>query len=93
VVAFSTISSSDTASASTLFNVERQVGSAFGVAASASVLALLGAQQSAALGSYHAAMLLCAGFALVGALFSLRLRDFAPVEPVSSGAAKQEQEI
>lgn len=93
VVAFSTISSSDTASASTLFNVERQVGSAFGVAASASVLALLGAQQSAALGSYHAAMLLCAGFALVGALFSLRLRDFAPVEPVSFGAAKQEQEI
>ncbi|GAA4865632.1 MDR family MFS transporter [Saccharopolyspora rosea] len=77
VVAFATISSSATGGASTLFNVQRQVGSALGVAITASVLATVGggSGQASDLGTYHLAMLVSAGFALVGALIALRVRD------------------
>lgn len=71
VVAFSTIGKSATGGASTLFNVQRQVGSALGVALTATVLATAGP----GLGSYHAAMLLSAGFALVGAFLVLRMSE------------------
>ncbi|MFC7342283.1 DHA2 family efflux MFS transporter permease subunit [Saccharopolyspora griseoalba] len=71
VVAFSTIDEAATGGASTLFNVQRHVGSALGVAVTASVLAMAGP----GLGSYHAAMLLSAGFALLGGLLVLRMPE------------------
>ncbi|GAA0524355.1 MDR family MFS transporter [Saccharopolyspora thermophila] len=71
VVAFATIGSAATGAAATLFNVQRQVGSALGVAITAGVLAGLGP----GLGAYHAAMLVSAGFALVGAVLALRVGD------------------
>ena len=77
VVAFATISSSATGGASTLFNVQRQVGSALGVAITASVLATVGtgSGQASDLGTYHLAMLVSAAFALLGAVIALRVRN------------------
>ncbi|WP_029535362.1 MDR family MFS transporter [Saccharopolyspora spinosa] len=72
VVAFATISKSATGGASTLFNVQRQAGSALGVAITASVLAAVGTD---GLGGYHLAMLVSAGFALVGVIFAVRIKD------------------
>jgi predicted MFS family arabinose efflux permease len=74
VVAFATISRSATGGASTLFTVQRQIGSALGVAVTASVLGAGGAGHGD-LAAYHAGMLVCAGFALVGAFLALRIRD------------------
>lgn len=81
VVAFATISATATGGASTLFNVQRQVGSALGVAVTAGVLAIGGAGAHGSLGAYHAAMLVSAGFALVGVLIALRIKT--PSEPRS----------
>lgn len=70
--------------ASTLFTVQNRLGSAFGVAVLASVLAALGAGAeaadaagggSASLGAYRAALLGAAAFLLAALLFALRLRD------------------
>ncbi|MDA3627842.1 MDR family MFS transporter [Saccharopolyspora sp. WRP15-2] len=73
VVAFATISKSATGGASTLFNVQRQVGSALGVALTACVLA-----GSPGLDGYHLAMFVSAGFALVGMVLALRIKEKAP---------------
>ncbi|MER7015922.1 MDR family MFS transporter [Saccharopolyspora sp. NPDC000359] len=81
VIAFTTISASATGGASTLFNVQRQVGSALGVALTACVLA-----GAPGLGGYHLAMLVSAGFALVGVVLALRIEEPAPVrQPVAVG--------
>ncbi|MFI0464036.1 MDR family MFS transporter [Saccharopolyspora sp. 5N102] len=76
VVAFATIDKSATGGASTLFNVQRQIGSALGVAITASVLAAVGTD---GLGGYHLAMLVSAGFALVGVILAARIEDSAPL--------------
>lgn len=83
VVAFMTIDKTDTGGASTLFNVQRQVGSALGVAITASVLAASGP----GLGSYHWAMLTSAGFAIIGVLLALRVTESVVLqrEPVPAG--------
>ncbi|MBA8825273.1 EmrB/QacA subfamily drug resistance transporter [Saccharopolyspora lacisalsi] len=80
VVAFTTISHSETGGASTLFNVQRQVGSALGVALIAGVLAVVGTSTLDSAGNpvpnlaaYHAGMLVAAGFALVCVPLALRL--------------------
>lgn len=82
VVAFATISHAATGGASTLFNVQRQVGSALGVALVASVLAGVGTSTLDRAGTpvpnltaYHAGMLVAAGFALVCVFLALRIRD------------------
>ncbi|GAA2820933.1 MDR family MFS transporter [Saccharopolyspora taberi] len=75
VVAFTTIGSADTGSASTLFNVQRQIGSALGVAVTAAVLATQGAPTEPA--TYHLGMLLSAGFALAGVILALRVKESA----------------
>jgi EmrB/QacA subfamily drug resistance transporter len=79
--AFARISPAETASASTLFNAQRQLGSAVGVAILSTVLAAVGATHRVAgrtapnLTSYHAAFLTAAGLALLGAAAALTIHD------------------
>jgi MFS family permease len=72
-----TISRSDTGRATTIANVQRQVGAALGVAALGSVLAAVGAIGGDATGfiAYRAAFLVAAVLALVGAASALRVPD------------------
>lgn len=79
VVAFATISGAATGSASTLFTVQRQIGSAVGVALTAGVLAVAGVGGAsggapAHPAAYHAAMGMSAVCALIGAALALRFR-------------------
>ncbi|MGI8554082.1 MAG: DHA2 family efflux MFS transporter permease subunit [Dehalococcoidia bacterium] len=80
--AFATISPSATGRASTLFNAQRQLGSALGVAILSSVLAAIGPTRLDASGAaqpyltaYHAAFLAAAAFALAAALLALTVPD------------------
>lgn len=79
---FATISSSSTGRATTLFNAQRQLGAALGVALLSSVLAAVGPTHVDAAGvihphlaAYHAAFLAAAGFALLAALLALAVPD------------------
>ncbi|HXA33985.1 MAG TPA: MDR family MFS transporter [Acidimicrobiales bacterium] len=78
---FATVSSADTGYASSLFNSQRQLGSAVGVALLATVLSLVGTthvvagHEAANLTAYHAAFLVAAGVALVGAAVALTIKD------------------
>jgi EmrB/QacA subfamily drug resistance transporter len=78
---FATVSNADTGYASSLFNSQRQLGSAVGVALLATVLALVGTTHvvaghvAANLTAYHAAFLVAAGVALVGAAVALTIKD------------------
>ena len=79
--AFATIPPERNGGASTLFNVQRQVGSAIGVAVLSSVLIAIGtftvtpAGPVANYSAYHWAFGVAAGFALLGALFALLIDD------------------
>ncbi len=80
--AFTTIPSSMTGRASTLFNAQRQVGAAAGVAVLSSILAAAGPTRTDAAGivhphlaAYHTAFLAAAGFAVAAALLALRVPD------------------
>lgn len=73
-----TITREATGRASTISSVQRQVGAAGGVAALSIVLAAIGPTRAGGapnLAAYHAAFLAAAGFALIGALFALRVPD------------------
>jgi len=77
-----TISSADTGRASTLSSVQRQLGSATGVALLSSVLAGFGPITTTALGTtapnlfaYRAAFLVAAALSLTGAALALRVPD------------------
>lgn len=72
-----TISRSQTGRATTISNVQRQVGAALGVAALSSVLSIVGSQVSAPTDPtpYRAALLLAACFAITGSLFALFVPD------------------
>ncbi len=76
-----TISRTDTGRASTLFSVQRQIGSASGIALLGSVMALVGTTIGGAIDgppnvdAYHAAYLAAAGIAFLGAVLSLRVPD------------------
>ncbi len=78
---FATISAADTGSASSLFNSQRQLGSALGVALVTTVIAAVGATHLVAghpapnLTAYHAAFLTASGIALVGVLVALTIVD------------------
>jgi EmrB/QacA subfamily drug resistance transporter len=92
---FATISRADTGHASSLFNSQRQLGSAVGVAVLSTVLALVGTQHvvggqlTANLWAYHAAFLAAAGIALIGALVALTINDAdAAATMVRHGEAK-----
>lgn len=77
-----TISSAETGRASTLSSVQRQLGSAVGVAILSSILAAFGPTVIAANGAtapnlvaYRAAFLAAATLSLIGAIFALRVPD------------------
>jgi len=78
---FATVSNADTGSASSLFNSQRQLGSALGVSLVATVLAavgashLVGGHQAVNLAAYHAAFLATAAVALVGSVVALTIND------------------
>lgn len=78
---FATISHADTGQASSLFNSQRQLGSALGVAILTTVLALVGTERVVAghpvpdLAAYHLAFAVAAGLALVGSAVALTIRD------------------
>ncbi len=78
--AFARISPAETGQASTLFNAQRQLGGAVGVAVLSTVLAAVGTGAAAGgrgadLSGYHAAFLTAAGLALVGAFLALTVID------------------
>lgn len=80
--AFATISHSATGRASTLYNAQRQIGAAVGVALLSSVLAEIGVTRLDAAGAsqphiaaYHAAFLVAAGIALCSSLLALLVPD------------------
>jgi EmrB/QacA subfamily drug resistance transporter len=72
-----TISRTDTGRATTIANVQRQVGAAVGVAALGSVLAAAGAisRGEVGLAAYRVAFMVAAVLALVGAVSALRVPD------------------
>ncbi|HEY3810182.1 MAG TPA: MDR family MFS transporter [Acidimicrobiales bacterium] len=79
--AFATISPEATGRASTLFNAQRQLGSAVGVAVVSTVVATVGPVRVVAgrvlphLTAYHVAFLVAAGLALLGAVAALTVDD------------------
>lgn len=78
---FATISAADTGRASTLFNAQRQLGGAVGVALLSSVVAAVGPIRFVAnralpnLTSYHTAFLVAAGVAVIAAVAALTVND------------------
>jgi len=80
--AFARTAPSDNGRASTIFNVQRQLGSALGVALLASVLVGIGTVTvgsngvpSPNLHAYHVAFLIAAGLAVLGAIAALTIHD------------------
>ena len=78
---FATISAADTGRASTLFNAQRQLGGAVGVALLSSVIAAVGPLRFVAnralpnLGAYHTAFVVAACVSLVAAVAALTVND------------------
>jgi MFS family permease len=76
-----TISRADTGRASTLFSVQRQLGSAVGIAVLGSVMAIVGTTVGGTIDgppnadAYHAAYLAAAALAFIGSLLALRVPD------------------
>lgn len=96
--AFATISSADTGRASALFNAQRQLGAALGVAVLAAVLSAVGPTQISATGNitpnlaaYHAAFLAAAMLALAGASMALAVSDHAAAATMQRPTRKREQ--
>ena len=79
--AFATMSPAETGRASTLFNAQRQLGGAVGVAILTTVVSAVGVSPTrvghatAHLAPYHAAFLTAAALALVGAIAALTVHD------------------
>lgn len=82
VASLATISSQETGRASTITNVQRQLGSAFGVALLGAALAAIGAVSTnvdgtteANMMAYRIAFLVATGLALIGSFLALRVPD------------------
>jgi EmrB/QacA subfamily drug resistance transporter len=88
-----TISRTDTGRATTIANVQRQVGAAVGVAALGSVLAAVGAIGGSATSftGYRVAFLVAAMLALVGAVSALRVPDEEAAETMQVRAKKTQR--
>jgi len=78
---FATISAADTGRASTVFNAQRQLGGAVGVAMLSSVIAAVGPVRIVShrvlpnLSSYHTAFMVAAGVAVLAAVAALTVND------------------
>lgn len=96
--AFARISPAETAPASTLFNAQRQLGSAVGVAVLSTMLAAVGVTHEVAgrtasnLTSYHVAFLTASGLALLGAVAALTIHDVDAEKTRVHRTAKSGQE-
>lgn len=91
-----TITRSQTGRATTISNVQRQVGAALGVAALSTVLAIVGTGVGGPSdpAPYRAALLLAASFALAGSLFALLVPDEEAAETMRPrGEAQQSAEL
>ncbi len=88
---FATISRAQTGRATTIANVQRQIGGALGVAALSSVLVAAGAggMDAADTTAYRAAFLVAAAFALTGALLALRVPDAEAHETMVARSGRQ----
>ncbi|MDX3071347.1 MDR family MFS transporter [Streptomyces sp. NPDC088354] len=80
--AFATVPAPSTGRAATVFNMQRQLGGAFGTAVIATLLAAVGTTvlsadgtPTANLTAYHAGFVLCAGLALISAVAALFVSD------------------
>jgi EmrB/QacA subfamily drug resistance transporter len=92
---FATISPERTNVASSIFNAQRQLGGAIGVALLTAVIAALhpvhtvDGHPQANLGAFHTGLLVCAGVALAGTLAALTVRDSdAAATMVRPGASR-----
>lgn len=83
-----TITRAQTGRATTITNVARQVGAAGGVAALSTVLAAAGARVGTDPGPYRVALMVAAGFALVGALAATRVPDSEAAETMRPRQAR-----
>src|SRR5215216_6033233 len=85
-----TISRSDTGRATTIANIQRQLGAAVGVAALGSVLAVAGAVggNTTSFMAYRVAFLVAAVLALVGAVSALRVPDDEATETMQVRAKR-----
>jgi MFS family permease len=97
--AFATISSASTGRASALYNAQRQVGSALGVAVLGGILSAVGPTRLSASGAvlpnlaaYHAAFLAAAVLALVAAGIALAVSD-RDAAPTMRPRQSEEEEI
>ena len=78
---FATISPADTGRASTIFNAQRQLGGAVGVALLTSVVAAVGPVKTVGsrvlpnLSAYHTAFLVAAGVSLIAAFAAMTVND------------------
>lgn len=96
--AFATISSADTGQASTLSNMQRQLGNAMGVAILSTVLVAVGPVRQLAsgetvpnAGAYQAAFLAAAGLALLGAILALKVPDRDAANTMRIGARREKR--
>jgi EmrB/QacA subfamily drug resistance transporter len=94
-----TISRKDTGGASMLFSVQRQLGSAMGVAILSTVLATIGVFRVGADGSqepnldaYHIAFFVAAGLALIGAFMAFFVPDEDAAATMNRGRGLREPE-
>lgn len=90
---FATVPQPSMGRASTLFNAQRQLGGALGVALMSTVVSLAGATTGAtgavtSLRGYHAAFLTAAGVAVIGALVSLHVHDSDAVATITGRARR-----
>jgi hypothetical protein len=78
---FATVGAARTSVASTIFNAQRQVGGAIGVALLTAVISALHPVRTVAghaeanIHAFHSGLLVCAGVAVAGALAALSVRD------------------
>ena len=91
---FATISRADTGRASALYNTQRQVASALGVAIMATALSVfldsIGGTASVAgeVDAYQKSFLVAAGIALVGAVVASRVRDSDAAATMTRGGSE-----
>lgn len=98
---FATISREDTGQASTFFSVQRQIGSALGVAVLSGVLVAANSATGGEIGepslvAYRAAFVAAAALAATGALLALRVPDkdaAATMRPRKAAEAEAEAEV
>ncbi|MCU1374887.1 MAG: oxidoreductase, partial [Actinomycetia bacterium] len=84
---FATISSADTGRASAIYNTQRQVAAALGVAIQATELTSAAGTGSPRAGDFHLVFLACAALAAVGAAMAWTIRDSDAASTMAAASA------